>query len=132
MFNNPSLLIQPQPPYLRAIVPQPPKLYVQRLVKEFTLLGMTLTSAFEKLRDAGLFVLLVPCPMPNPISLLFRLHEHCLYHQNQGHDPECCTTLHHAIQDLIDVRAVSLFGQSMATNPLPTHLTQTVLSLLGL
>ncbi|RVW23820.1 hypothetical protein CK203_098030 [Vitis vinifera] len=56
MFNNPSLLIQPQPPYLRAIVPQPPKLYVQRLVKEFTLLGMTLTSAFEKLRDAEALV----------------------------------------------------------------------------
>ncbi|KAL6342655.1 hypothetical protein AAG906_013061 [Vitis piasezkii] len=102
MFNNPSLLIQPQPPYLRAIVPQPPKLYVQRLVKEFTLLGMTLTSAFEKLRD------------------------------NQGHDPEHCTTLHHAIHNLIDVGVVSLFGQSMATNPLPTHSTQTVLSLLGL
>ena len=132
MFNNPSLLIQPQPPYLRAIVPQPPKLYVQRLVKEFTLLGMTLTSAFEKLRDAGLFVLLVPCPMPNPISLLFRLHEHCLYHHNQGHYPKRCTTLHHAIHNLINVGAVSLFGQSMATNPLPTHLTQTVLSLLGL
>ncbi|RVW92349.1 hypothetical protein CK203_032442 [Vitis vinifera] len=63
---------------------------------------MTLTRAFEKLRDGGLMVPLVPCHLPHPIPSHFRSHEHCLYHQIQGHDTERCLALHHAIQDLID------------------------------
>ncbi|RVW26110.1 hypothetical protein CK203_115843 [Vitis vinifera] len=39
------------------------------------------------------------------------------------HDIERCAALHHAIQDLIDSRLVSLAGPSVTTNPLPTHST---------
>ncbi|KAL6318597.1 hypothetical protein AAG906_000675 [Vitis piasezkii] len=45
---------------------------------------MTLTRAFEKLRDGGLIVPLAPCPLPHPIPPHFRSHEHCLYHRVQG------------------------------------------------
>ncbi|KAL6328571.1 hypothetical protein AAG906_038766 [Vitis piasezkii] len=49
--------------------------------RQFTPLGMTLTRAFEKLRDAGVIVPLAPRPLPHPIPPHFRLHEHCLYHR---------------------------------------------------
>ena len=87
---------------------------------------MTLTKAFEKLRDVGLIVLLAPRPLPHPIPSHFRLHEHCLYHQIQGHDTERCATLHHVIQDLIDSGLVNLFGPSVTTNSLLTHSTHVV------
>ncbi|KAL6344414.1 hypothetical protein AAG906_039670 [Vitis piasezkii] len=87
---------------------------------------MTLTRAFEKLRDGGFIVPLAPCPLPHPIPPHFRSHEHCLYHQIQGHDTERCSALHHAIQDLIDSGLVNLVGPSVTTNPLPTHSTHAV------
>nr|CAN76801.1 hypothetical protein VITISV_043027 [Vitis vinifera] len=87
---------------------------------------MTLTRAFEKLRDGGLIVPLAPRPLPHPIPPHFRSHEHCLYHQIQGHDTERCSALHHAIQDLIDSGLVNLAGLNVTTNPLPTHSTHAV------
>ena len=87
---------------------------------------MTLTRAFEKLRDAGLIVSLAPHPFPHLIPSHFFSHEHCLYHQIQGHDIERCAALHHAIQDLIDSRLVNLSRPSVTTNPLPTHSTHVV------
>ena len=87
---------------------------------------MTLTRAFEKLRDVGVIVHLAPRPLPHSILSHFCLHEHCLYHQIQGHDTEHCAALHHAIQDLIDSKLVNLFGPSVTTNPLPTHSTLAV------
>ena len=87
---------------------------------------MTLTKAFEKLRDAGLIVPLAPHPLLHPIPLHFRLHEHCLDHQIQGHDTERCAALHHAIQDLIDSGLVNLFGPSVTTNHLLTHSTHAI------
>ena len=87
---------------------------------------MTLTRAFEKLRDIGVIVPLVPRPLSHPIPPHFRLHEHCLYHQIQGHDTEHCAALHHAIQDLIDSRLVNLSGSSVTTNPLLMHSTHAV------
>ncbi|KAL6333890.1 hypothetical protein AAG906_039300 [Vitis piasezkii] len=87
---------------------------------------MTLTKAFEKLRDAGVIVHLASCPLSYPIPPHFHLHEHCLYHQIQGHDTESCATFHHAIQDLIDSGLVNLSGLSVTTNPLPTHSTHVV------
>ncbi|KAL6325530.1 hypothetical protein AAG906_023375 [Vitis piasezkii] len=104
----------------------PPRPYAQRPARQFTPLGMTLTRAFEKLRNGGLIVHLAPRPLPHPIPPHFRSHEHCLYHQIQGHDTEHCSALHHAIQDLIDSRLVNLARPSVTTNPLPTHSTHAV------
>ncbi|KAJ9683815.1 hypothetical protein PVL29_016354 [Vitis rotundifolia] len=118
--------MQPRPPHLRTITHPPPRPYAQRPARQFTPLGMTLTRAFEKLRDAGLIVPLAPRPLPPSVPPHFRSHEHCLYHQIQGHDTERCSTLHHAIQDLIDSGLVNLSGPSVTTNPLPMHSTHAV------
>ena len=64
--------MQPQPSHLRAATHPPPRPYAQRPVRQFTPLGMTLTRAFEKLRDAGLTVPLALRPLPHPIPLHFR------------------------------------------------------------
>ncbi|XP_059589952.1 uncharacterized protein LOC104882380 [Vitis vinifera] len=118
--------MQPRPPHPRAATHPPPRPYAQRPARQFTQLGMTLTRAFEKLRDAGVIVPLAPRPLPHPIPPHFRLHEHCLYHQIPGHDTEHCSALHHAIQDLIDSGVVDLARPSVTTNPLPTHSTHAV------
>ena len=88
---------------------------------------MTLTRAFEKLRNAGLIVPLAPCPLPHPIPTYFRSHEHCSFHQTRGHATNYCSTLRNAIQDLIDAGLVNLSGPSVTINPLPTHSTHTIL-----
>ncbi|KAL6323416.1 hypothetical protein AAG906_038985 [Vitis piasezkii] len=90
--------MQPRPPHPRTTIPLPPRPYAQRPARQFTPLGMTLTRAFEKLRDAGMI----------------------------GHDIEHCAALNHAIHDLIDSRLVNLSGPSLTTNPLPTHSTHVV------
>ena len=118
--------MQPRPPHPRATTHPPPRPYAQRPARQFTPLGMTLTRAFEKLRDVGLIVHLAPRPLPLPLPLQFRSHEHCLYHQIQGHNTERCSALHHAIQDLIDSGLVNLSGPSVTTNPLPMHSTHVV------
>ncbi|RVW33563.1 hypothetical protein CK203_116150 [Vitis vinifera] len=64
--------MQPRPPHPRATTHPPPRPYAQRPVRQFTPLGMTLTRAFEKLRDAGLTVPLALRPLPHPIPLHFR------------------------------------------------------------
>ncbi|RVW59020.1 hypothetical protein CK203_107794 [Vitis vinifera] len=111
--------MQPRPSHPRAATHPPPRPYVQRLTRQFTPLGMTLTRAFEKLRDTGVIVPLAPRPLPHPIPPHFRSHEHCLYHHIPGHDNERCSALHHAIQDLIDSGLVDLAGPNVTTNPLP-------------
>ncbi|RVW44006.1 hypothetical protein CK203_074925 [Vitis vinifera] len=103
--------MQPRPPHPRAATHPPPRPYAQRPARQFTPLGMTLTRAFEKLRDAGVIVPLAPRPLPHPIPPHFRSHEHCLYHQILGHDTEHCSALHHAIQDLIDSGWLTWLGQ---------------------
>ncbi|RVW63359.1 hypothetical protein CK203_060591 [Vitis vinifera] len=118
--------VQPRPPHPRAATHPLPRPYAQRPARQFTPLGMTLTRAFEKLRDIGVIVPLAPRPLPHPIPPHFRLHEHCLYHQISGHDTEHCSALHHAIQDLIDSGVVDLARPSVTTNPLPTHSTHAV------
>ncbi|XP_034693534.1 uncharacterized protein LOC117920231 [Vitis riparia] len=118
--------MQPRPSHPRATTHPPPRPYAQRAARQFTPLGMTLTRAFEKLRDAGVIVPLAPRPLPHPIPPHFRSHEHCLYHQILGHDTERCSALHHAIQDLIDSGLVDLAGPNVTTNPLPTHSTHAV------
>ncbi|RVW79195.1 hypothetical protein CK203_045183 [Vitis vinifera] len=118
--------MQPRPPHPRAATHPPPRPYAQRPPRQFTPLGMTLTRAFEKLRDAGVIVPLAPRPLPHPIPPHFRSHEHCLYHQIPGHDTERCSALHHAIQDLIDSGLVDLARPSVTTNPLPAHSTHAV------
>ncbi|KAL6323498.1 hypothetical protein AAG906_039072 [Vitis piasezkii] len=73
--------MQPRPPHPRTTIPLPPRPYAQRPARQFTPLGMTLTRAFEKLRDAGMIVHLAPRPLLHLIPPHFRLHEHCSYHQ---------------------------------------------------
>ena len=51
---------------------------------------------------------------------------HCAYHQGPGHETNRCTTLRHAIQDLIDQGVVHLGQPSVATNPLLAHTTHAV------
>ncbi|RVW26321.1 hypothetical protein CK203_115262 [Vitis vinifera] len=46
---------------------------------------------------------------------------HCSYHQGPGHDMDHCSTLRHAIQDLIDQGLVNLGQPSVTTNPLSAH-----------
>ena len=87
---------------------------------------MTLTKAFEKLKDTSVIVPLAPRPLPHPVPSNFHLHEHCLYHQIQGHDTEHCATLHHVIPDLIDSGLVKFSRPSVTTNPMPTHSTHAV------
>ncbi|RVW95509.1 hypothetical protein CK203_028729 [Vitis vinifera] len=118
--------MQPRPSHPRAATHPPPRPYAQRPARQFTPLGMTLTRAFEKLRDAGVIVPLAPRPLPHPIPPHFRSHEHCLYHRIPGHDTERCSALHHAIQDLIDSGLVDLAGPNVTANPLPTHSTHAV------
>ncbi|RVW93754.1 hypothetical protein CK203_043426 [Vitis vinifera] len=65
--------MQPRPSHPRATTHPPPRPYAQRPVRQFTPLGMTLTRAFKKLRDAGVIVPLAPRPLPHPIPPHFRL-----------------------------------------------------------
>ena len=118
--------MQPRPSHPRVTTHPPPRPYAPRPARQFTPLGMTLTRAFEKLRDAGVIVPLAPRPLPprplpHPIPPHFHSHEHYLYHQIQGHDTERCSAFHDAIQDLIDSGVVDLARPSVTTNPLPTH-----------
>ncbi|RVW15512.1 hypothetical protein CK203_077664 [Vitis vinifera] len=67
--------------HIREPLPLPPRPYAQRPARQFTPLGMTLTRAFEKLRDAGMIVPLAPRLLLHLIPPHFRLHEHCSDHQ---------------------------------------------------
>ncbi|RVW80549.1 hypothetical protein CK203_051238 [Vitis vinifera] len=111
--------MQPRPPHPRAAT-HPHLDHMHRGPETVHSLGMTLTRAFEKLRDAGVIVPLAEAFAPS-YSSSFPFHEHCLYHQIPGHDTERCSALHHAIQDLIDSGVVDLARPSVTTNPLPTH-----------
>ncbi|RVX18515.1 Ribonuclease HI [Vitis vinifera] len=55
-----------------------------------------------------------------------RMDLHCAYHQGPGHETDRCTTLRHAVQDLIDQGLVHLGQPSVTTNPLPAHTTHAV------
>ena len=72
--------LQPWPPYPRATTPPPLDHMHRGPARQFALLGMTLTRAFEKLKDTGVIVHLAPHPLPYPIPPYFQLHEHCLYY----------------------------------------------------
>ncbi|RVW12674.1 hypothetical protein CK203_116471 [Vitis vinifera] len=96
------------------------------IFKSLTLLRLAYNHDHHIQGDTGLIVPLAPRPLPHPIPPHFRSHEHCLYHQIQGHDTKRCSTLHYAIYDLIDLRLVDLARPSVTTNPLPTHSTHAV------
>ena len=106
--------------------PQTTILLVQRPTRQFSLLGMPLIRAFQKLIKGGLLTQLAPRPVPQPVPPHFRMDLHCSYYQGPGHDTDHCATLRHAIQDLIDQGLVNLGQPSVTTNPLLTHSTHTV------
>ncbi|RVW25081.1 hypothetical protein CK203_116139 [Vitis vinifera] len=118
--------MQPRPPHREPLLTRHLDHMHRGPPRQFTPLGMTLTRALRSLRDVGVIVPLASRPLPHPIPPHFRSHEHCLYHQMQGHDTERCSALHHAIQDLIDSGVVDLARPSVTTNPLPTHSTHAV------
>ena len=77
---------------------------------------------FDKLKAKGLLKPLDPRPIPNPLPLKFDVNKRCAYHQIPSHDTNCCFTLHHAIQDLIDNKViVPPTRPSITNNPLPNH-----------
>ena len=60
------------------------------------------------------------------MSPQFKMDLHCAYHQGPGHNTDHCTSLRHAIQDLIDQGLVHLGQPSVTTNPLLAHTSQVV------
>ena len=86
-------------------------------------MGMPLSQALRKLTEAGLLMALTPKPLPQPVPPQFRMDIHCAYHQGLGYKTNRCTTLRHAIQDLIDQGLVHLGQPSVTTNPLLAHTT---------
>ena len=73
-----------------------------RTLRQFSKLGMSLSQTLWKLTNAGLLMLLAPRSLSQPIPPQFRMDLHCTYHQGPRHETDCCTTLRHAIQDLIN------------------------------
>ncbi|RVW18051.1 hypothetical protein CK203_113340 [Vitis vinifera] len=106
--------------------PQPRAPLAPRPMRQFSQLGMPLSRAFQKLMEGGLLTALAPRPPPQPLPPQFRMDLHCAYHQGPGHDTDRCSSLKHAIQDLIDQGLVNLGQPSVTTNPLPDHTTHSV------
>ena len=98
----------------------------QRQMRQFSQLGMPLSRAFQKQVDGGLLIVLASRPPPQPMPTQFKLDLHCAYHQGPGHDTDGCSTLRHAIQDLIDQGLVNLEQPSVTTNLSPAHTTHSV------
>ena len=65
--------MQPRPPHPRAATHPPPRPHAQRPPRQFTPLGMTLTRAFEKLRDAGMICSFGTTPLVASYSSSFPL-----------------------------------------------------------
>ncbi|RVW25048.1 Transposon Tf2-2 polyprotein [Vitis vinifera] len=105
---------------------QPRAPLAPRPMRQFSQLGMPLSRAFQKLMEGGLLTALAPRPPPQPLPPQFRMDLHCAYHQGPGHDTDRCSSLKHAIQDLIDQGLVNLGQPSVTTNPLPAHTTHSV------
>ena len=95
-------------------------------MRQFSQLGMPLSRALQKLIEGGLLIALASRPPPQPLPPQFKMDFHYTYHQGPGHDTDLCSTLRHAIQDLIDQGLVNLRQPSVSTNPLPTHTTHSV------
>ena len=87
---------------------------------------MPLSRAFQRLVEGCLFVPLPPRLLLQPTPPGFRTDLQCAYHKRAGHDTDSCTTLKHAIQDLIDQGLVDLGCLGVTTDPLPTHDARTV------
>ncbi|KAL6313356.1 hypothetical protein AAG906_001067 [Vitis piasezkii] len=67
---------------------------------------MPLSRVFQRLVEGGFIAPLLPRPPLQPTPLGFRTDLHYAYHQKAGHDIDSCSTLRHAIQDLIDQDAL--------------------------
>ena len=128
----------PHPIYVTQATHRPPTHYpqhraphAQKQMRQFSQLGMPLSRAFQKLMEGGLLTALALRPPPQPMPPLFKMDLHYAFHQGPGHDTDRCSTLRHAIQDLIDQGLVNLSQPSVTTNPLPAHTTHSVLPLTG-
>ena len=81
----------------RAHYPQPRVPPTQRRMRQFSMLGMPLSRAFQKLIERGLLTALAPRPPPQPLPSQFRMDLHCAYHQGPGPDTDRCSAMRHAI-----------------------------------
>ncbi|RVW39437.1 hypothetical protein CK203_106564 [Vitis vinifera] len=70
---------------------------------------ITLTTLYEMMVDLTRRVERIelilsehPSALPDPVPPQFRLDLYCMYHQSVGHHTDRCTTLRHAIQDIVD------------------------------
>ena len=90
--------------------------------REFHELYMPLSQVFEKLKAKGLLKPLDQRPVPNPLPVKFDVSKRCAYHQGLGCDTDRCYKLHHAIQDLIENKVITLLTRpNITNNPLPNH-----------
>ena len=83
-------------------VPQGP-----RPKREFHKLDMPMSQVFNKLKAKRLLKPLDPRLIPNPLPSRFDVNKRSVYHQVPGHDTDCCFTIRHAIQDLIDNKVIA-------------------------
>ncbi|XP_019248614.1 PREDICTED: uncharacterized protein LOC109227879 [Nicotiana attenuata] len=107
--------------------PRPRQEYVreQELKKEFTPIGESYTSLFQKLIQLKLIEPIMPHYM-NPNSKGFYSNARCEYHSNtQGHSTENCWTLKKAIENLIEAKAIVVANNedtpNITNNLLPAH-----------
>ena len=118
--------MRPTSSHPRPRAQQTSTLFALRTQRQFSQLGMLLSQALRKLIEAGLLTALTPRAPPQPVPPQFRIDLHCAYHQGPGHEIDRCTTLKHAIHDLIDQGLVHLSQPSVTTNSLPAHTTHAV------
>ena len=74
----------------------------RRCQRHFSDLGAPLSRVFETLQAMGFLAPLAPRALPDPMPPQFRLDLYCMYHQSVGHHTDRCTSLRHAIQDIVD------------------------------
>ncbi|KAM4071034.1 hypothetical protein ACJW30_11G032100 [Castanea mollissima] len=90
--------------------------------REFHELYMPMSQVYDKLKAKGLLKPLDLRPIPNSLPSRFKVDKRCAYHQGLGHEIDCCFTLHHAIQDLIDSKVIAPPTRpSITNNPLLNH-----------
>ena len=64
---------------------------------------------------------LEPKPLPQPLSPQSMMDLYCSYYQDRGHATYQCTTLRHAIQDIIDRVSMSVDQLDAVADPLIAH-----------
>ena len=102
------------------IVPQERLHPRRRCRRHFSDLSAPLSRVFETYQTMGFLAPLAPRALPDLMPSQFQLDLYCMYHQSAGHHIDRCTTLQHAIQDIIDS---GTFGHPQSDMfPIPTSI----------